>query len=91
MNLTITNYMTNGEIITMCHKATAIPAMIYLSIAFIIFFLFWGLILVKHSRGKIALILFLTVLFTSIVFLLLYLSPNFIQTLTDVIKNLFNK
>ena len=67
--------MTQEEFIKQCHSTTTVPSMIILFAAFIIFFLIFGLSLVKNSRGKILLILGLTILATGIVFLFLFLNP----------------
>lgn len=84
-NLTM---MTKEEFLTSCHSVLNIPSLVILFISFIIFFLLFGLILVKKSRGKILLILGLTVLCSGIVFLFLYLNPILTQNFVEWLKNL---
>ena len=80
--------MTQEEFLTSCHSTITIPSMVILFIAFMFFFLLFGLILVQKSRGKILLILGLTVLCSGIVFLFLYLNPLLTQNFVEWFRSL---
>lgn len=88
VELTNISLMTQEQFINQCHSSVAIPALIILFASFIIFFLIFGLALVKNSRGKILLILFLTVLCSGIVLLFLYLNPILTQNFINWLKSL---
>lgn len=80
--------MTQEQFIDACHTDVTVPTLVIMFIAFILFFLIFGLSLVKQSRGKILLILFLTVVCSGIVFLFLFLNPILTQNFVDWLKGL---
>jgi uncharacterized membrane protein YozB (DUF420 family) len=88
MDITNISLMTKEQVVTMCNANTTIPALAILFISFVVFFLIFGLSLVKKSRGKILLILFLTIVASGLVFLFLYLNPLLVQSFLDWLKSL---
>jgi len=88
MNLTNISFMTQEQFTQQCHNTTTIPSLTILFISFIVFFLIFGLSLVKNSRGKILLILGLTVLASGLVFLFIYLNPLVVQNFVTWIRGL---
>jgi presenilin-like A22 family membrane protease len=87
-DLTNISLMTQQQFIDTCHSSVTVPSIILLFISFVVFFLIFGLALVKNSRGKILLILFLTVLCSGVVFLFLFLNPLMTQNMMNWFKSL---
>ena len=90
MEFDVTNILqnTNEQILNQCHNITTKPALIILFLTFIVSFLFFGLLLVKQSRGTLMKILVYTFLVSGIAFSVLYFMPI---TITQNIADLFNK
>lgn len=79
--------LTETQIQTLCSQATAsAPAIIVLIIS-LLFFTIFGLIFVKKNRGKLALIIILTAVFSIIVLVWLLSSPHTVNTITNWFVN----
>lgn len=75
--------LTESQIQTVCSKAAgAAPAIIVL-LAALLFFTLFGLAFVKKDRGKLALIIVLTTLFSAAVLVWLLLSPHLVYNITQ--------
>jgi len=82
--------LSNNQLIVIAHKLTAIPSMIILFVSMSFFFLIFGLLLVKNSRGRLFLILTLTFLFSGLVLLGLIFLPLQIQNFVDFLYTFIN-
>ena len=90
MEFNITNIaqLSNDQILNRCHDLTTKVPLTIMFIVPIVFFLLFGLILVKESRKRLIQIILYTLLFSGIVFLVLYFMPI---TVTQAITDFFNK
>lgn len=68
--------ISSQEFITVAHKTTAIPNLIILYIMMGLIFLIVGLFSVKESRGRLMLIVILSMIFSAVILIALILLPN---------------
>ncbi len=87
-NITDIAQLSNDQILNRCHDLTTKVPLTIMFFVSIVFFLLFGLILVKESRKKLIQIILYTVLFSGIVFLVLYFMPI---TVTQAIGDFLNR
>jgi hypothetical protein len=75
--------LTQAQITEMCNKATTVAPVIIIYIVTLLFFTIFGLSFVKKNRGRLALILVLTALFSAAVLIWLLLSPNLVNNIVQ--------
>jgi hypothetical protein len=75
--------ISETQIQTLCSQATSqAPAIIVLVFA-LLFMTIFGLAFVKKDRGTLALILFLTTIFSTAILVWLLLSPHLVNTIVQ--------
>jgi hypothetical protein len=75
--------LTEIQVQTLCSQATSQAPAIIVLIASLLFFTIFGLMFVKKNRGKLALILVLTAIFSVAILVWLLLSPHLVYQITQ--------
>lgn len=75
--------LTEQQIVELCSRATSITPAVIVLIMTLLFFTIFGLMFVKKNRGKLALIIVLTTLFSVAILIWLLLSPHLVNTITQ--------
>jgi len=75
--------LTEAQIQNLCSKATSIAPAVIVLIASLLFFTIFGLMFVKKNRGKLALIIILTGIFSIAILAWLIASPHSVNVITN--------
>jgi hypothetical protein len=75
--------LTETQIQALCSKAASAAPAIIIFIVTLLFFTIFGLSFVRKDRGKLALILGLTTLFSAAILIWLLLSPHMINNIVQ--------